>query len=176
MVEWTRWVEKSVPASGVVMTMNYRQSLATVPHIWSPAVNFIVFGVHSKLRGSKSLTIVQIFASISIILLVSIPAAKLAVLLQIAAALECFQRIHKCVSSPLRNDSWLDRSAASHQSTKSLVPDMDGEATEGVTVMGLDSKKSATAIALRGLTILSSYKATSRIKIAILSKLMKVSC
>ncbi|KAG4423435.1 hypothetical protein IFR04_003402 [Cadophora malorum] len=79
--------------------------LASFPKIWAPAISFIVFAIQAKVKGNDSLNIVQAFASLSIITLVTSPAEQLlAVIPQLAAALACFSRLQAYLRSPSTQD------------------------------------------------------------------------
>lgn len=80
--------------------------VAGLPAIWSPVITFVVFAVQASVRDSHPLNTVQIFTSLSIVTLVTSPAAKLLALLpQIAAAMGSFERIQDYLFLELRIDN-----------------------------------------------------------------------
>lgn len=86
---------------------------ATLPRIWAPVITFIVYAIQARIRGDDSLTTVKAFTALSIITLVTTPAEKLlAVLLQLAAAMGCFQRIHEYITSDPVKDGRLGHNKA----------------------------------------------------------------
>lgn len=73
---------------------------------WSPVISFLVFSIQAKVQSTNYLSVVQVFTSLSIITLVTLPASKLLVLLpQVAASLGCFQRIQTYLVSDTREDT-----------------------------------------------------------------------
>ncbi|KAI5195395.1 putative ABC transporter [Aureobasidium subglaciale] len=99
--------------------------IAGLPTIWSPVITFMVFAIQASLRGQESLTTAQTFTSLSLITLVTSPAAKLLALLpQIAAAFGCFERIQTYLLSEKRADN---RKRLSTKSSITLATDKTQE-------------------------------------------------
>ncbi|KAH8799341.1 putative multidrug resistance protein [Xylogone sp. PMI_703] len=130
--------------------------VSNCPLIFAPVLTFIAFVIRAKISGSSSLTTNKAFTALSIITLVTQPAAQLiSAIPNTFACLGCFERIQKYLLSPKRNDQRqiLEPPNRSDYSSLSSISKDDIAFQDLQTKTPFRSDTSIVAVSLRQLSV-----------------------